>query len=264
MHPGCGENETMSDSGIHFISAARFRGSRTVPRHSHDGVELVMVTEGSCRCRFPGGITLDASAGDVYIQPPQLEHSQFNFGVCETNYVIASIRSPEFDISLRLVHTGGDPAMRELFRALCCFGSARGGSAASAATEALWLRLRELTSGGEECGGRHPALRRAMELIEREYASALTVDQLARHAGIGASRLNQLFKEQCGRTPIQYLLALRLKHAAGHLRNPYWNISEIARLCGFENTNYFSRKFRAVYGITPGEFRRNALMASKK
>ena len=195
-----------------------------------------MVTEGSCRCRFPGGITLDASAGDVYIQPPQLEHSQFNFGVCETNYVIASIRSPEFDISLRLVHTGGDPATRELFRALCCFGSARGGSAASAATEALWLRLRELTSGGE----------------------------LARHAGIGASRLNQLFKEQCGRTPIQYLLALRLKHAAGHLRNPYWNISEIARLCGFENTNYFSRKFRAVYGIMPGEFRRNALMASKK
>ena len=103
-----------------------------------------------------------------------------------------------------------------------------------------------------------------MERIEREYASALTVDQLARHAGIGASRLNQLFKEQRGRTPIQYLLALRLKHAAGHLRNPYWNISEIARLCGFENTNYFSRKFRAVYGITPGEFRRNALTVSKK
>lgn len=102
-----------------------------------------------------------------------------------------------------------------------------------------------------------------MELIEREYASTLSVEQLARHAGIGPSRLNQLFREHCGNTPIQYLLALRLKHAADHLRNPYWNISEIARQCGFENANYFSRKFREVYGVTPGEFRRRALSAAE-
>lgn len=252
----------MFDCGVTFLSAAQFRGSRAVPKHSHPGAELVLVTEGSCRCRFPGGITLDAAEGDVYIQPPQLEHSQFNFGVCETNYVIASVRSPEFDTSLRIVHTGGDAAARELFRVLCCFG-ANPGAAASAAAEALWLRLRELESGHVKSSCRHPALRRALELIEREYASPLSVDQLARHAGIGPSRLNQLFREQCGRTPLQYLLALRLKHAAGHLRNPYWNIAEIARLCGFENANYFSRKFRAVHGVSPGEFRRRALASAE-
>ena len=33
--------------------------------------------------------------------------------------------------------------------------------------------------------------------------------------------------------------------------------------CGFENANYFSRKFREVYGVTPGEFRRRALSAAE-
>ena len=252
----------MSDSGVRFISAARFYGSRAVQKHSHAGAELVMVTKGACRCRFSGGITLDAAEGDVYIQPPHLEHSQFNFGVCETNYVIASIRSPEFDTSLRVVHTGGEAAVRELFRALCCFGSSPG-DAASAATAALWLRLRELEIGGQTEKFRHPALRRALEQIEQNFASPLSAEQIARHAGIGPSRLNQLFKEHCGRTPIQHLLTLRLQCAAGHLRNPYWNISEIARQCGFENANYFSRKFREVYGVTPGEFRRRALSAAE-
>ena len=253
----------MFDCGVTFLGAARFCGSRAVAKHSHPGAELVLVTGGSCRCRFPGGITLDAAEGDVYIQPPHLEHSQFNFGVCETNYVIASIHTPEFDTSLRVVHTGGDAVVRELFRTLCCFGSAAG-EAASAAAAALWLRLRELESGCRGEGFRHPALRRAMELIEREYASTLSVEQLARHAGIGPSRLNQLFREHCGNTPIQYLLALRLKHAADHLRNPYWNIAEIACLCGFETPNYFSRKFRAEYGVSPGEFRRRALDSAVK
>ena len=253
----------MFDCGVTFLGAARFCGSRAVSKHSHPGAELVLVTGGSCRCRFPGGITLDAAEGDVYIQPPHLEHSQFNFGVCETNYVIASIHTPEFDTSLRLVHTGGDAVVRELFRALCCFGSTPG-EAASAAAAALWLRLRELETGGREESSRHPALRRALEMMERCYDSPLSVERLAKHAGIGSGRLNQLFKEHCGRTPIQYLVELRLKHAAGHLRSPYWNISEIAGLCGFENGNYFSRRFRAQYGVSPGEFRRMALEHAEK
>lgn len=251
----------MSDHGVIFLSAARFRGSRTVPKHAHPGAELVMVTAGRCRCRFPGGISLDATEGDVYVQPPRLEHSQINFGECETNYVIALINSPEFDTSLRLIHAGTDEAVQGLFQALCGFGPVRG-EAASTAAAALWLRLQELESGRRETEFRHPALQRALERIEHEYASPLSVGQLAGYAGISPSRLNQLFKEHCGRTPIQHLLAVRLKYAEGHLRSPYWNIAEIARLCGFENANYFSRKFRAVYGISPGEFRRRALSGS--
>ena len=55
------------------------------------------------------------------------------------------------------------------------------------------------------------------------------------------------------------LLPSRLRRAAEALKNTPGAVAEIAADCGFADSNYFARKFRAAYGVSPREFRKRPL-----
>lgn len=65
----------------------------------------------------------------------------------------------------------------------------------------------------------------------------------------------QLFLKQFGMTPIKYVTALRMKRGAELLQSGQYRVSEVAQLCGYESLYYFSRKFKAVYGVPPSAYR---------
>ena len=68
--------------------------------------------------------------------------------------------------------------------------------------------------------------------------------------------LKKLFKKETGLTPHQYLTDKRLESAANTLSTFYgkWNISETARLCGFNEPLYFSRLFKRKFGVSPRDY----------
>jgi AraC-like DNA-binding protein len=68
--------------------------------------------------------------------------------------------------------------------------------------------------------------------------------------------LKKLFKKEIGLTPLQFLTDKRLENAAGHLAASHdrGNISETARMCGFNEPLYFSRLFKKKYGVAPRNF----------
>lgn len=104
---------------------------------------------------------------------------------------------------------------------------------------------------------RHPApVEEAIVLLERDYPEAIRVDQLYRKEQLSQARFFRLFRESTGRTPMQYLLGVRLRHARNLLRSTRLPISEVAFQVGFQDSNYFSRAFRGQEGQTPREFRR--------
>ena len=70
------------------------------------------------------------------------------------------------------------------------------------------------------------------------------------------STLNRNFSKAFGMTPMRYLNKLRLDHAAELLASSNLSISEIARQCGFEDSNYFTRAFRRKFGTAPGQWRK--------
>ena len=63
------------------------------------------------------------------------------------------------------------------------------------------------------------------------------------------------FKRLTGVPPGNYLLKARLGKASLMLMLPGKSIAEVALACGFQDSNYFSRQFRAEYGQTPRAFR---------
>jgi AraC-like DNA-binding protein len=99
-------------------------------------------------------------------------------------------------------------------------------------------------------------LRKAVEYLDAHFDQSLTLDILAGRAKLSVSRLAHRFKEETGRTLIEYLTWVRIGHAQRLLVETDKSCQKIADEVGYNNQSYFSRAFRRVVGITPRQFRR--------
>jgi len=84
----------------------------------------------------------------------------------------------------------------------------------------------------------------------------LSVDQIAEIAGIKSRQLSNRFRKALGRTVTQELLRKRLEEMKVLLRNTDYPVSEAAARVGFNSIHYMNRKFRAVVGMSPREYRK--------
>lgn len=102
-------------------------------------------------------------------------------------------------------------------------------------------------------------LKSVLQRVEEEYAQPLTVEQIARGCGCSTSHFMRWFKQLTGTTFTVYLNERRLAVAAERLRQSSDSILFIAGEVGFENLSNFNRQFKARYGVTPREYRRNGI-----
>lgn len=100
------------------------------------------------------------------------------------------------------------------------------------------------------------ALARATAFIDRFYDQPIQMVDLTRIAGLGASRLYELFLERLETTPRGYLEDVRLRHALALLANTQLSIAEIAVRTGHADQSTLTRHLRRTRGITPAAYRR--------
>ena len=92
--------------------------------------------------------------------------------------------------------------------------------------------------------------------LTQNYTRKITLDELADIFYINKFYLTRLFKEQFGVSINTYLLQTRITHAKHLLRFSDLSIEKISQECGMNDANYFSRMFKKVEGVTPGEYRK--------
>lgn len=99
-------------------------------------------------------------------------------------------------------------------------------------------------------------LQAVKEYLDENYHSKISLDMLAERFYVNKFYLTRIFKEQFGESITGYLLQVRITQAKQRLRFTDKSIEEIAHECGMHDANYFSRMFKKVEGVAPGEFRR--------
>ena len=104
-----------------------------------------------------------------------------------------------------------------------------------------------------------PALRRARDLIDREYGAPLDVDAMAREAGYSRFHFARAFTAAYGETPRTYLTRRRIERAKTLLRTANLSVTEICFLVGFGSLGSFSARFRTLVGQSPSEYRDDAV-----
>lgn len=83
----------------------------------------------------------------------------------------------------------------------------------------------------------------------------LSIASLARIADLSERRFRDVFHQQTGMSPKQYLSNLRIVHSERYLLEMPYSIKEIAQRLGYTNQFHFNRAFREVHGMSPSAFR---------
>ncbi|HEY1366167.1 MAG TPA: AraC family transcriptional regulator [Gaiellaceae bacterium] len=99
-------------------------------------------------------------------------------------------------------------------------------------------------------------LRRAKDLIDRDFAQPLHVAALAREAHASRAHFIRSFKRAFGETPHQYLLRRRVERAKELLRNTALSVTEVSIAVGFRSLGSFSTAFRELVGEPPTAYAR--------
>ena len=94
-----------------------------------------------------------------------------------------------------------------------------------------------------------------LQYIGDHLAESISLSQIAASAALSESSCLRCFKKGIGTTPGQLLRQMRIERACELLRNSDSTSGEIGAACGFTDESYFIRTFRALRGMTPGEYR---------
>lgn len=116
----------------------------------------------------------------------------------------------------------------------------------------LLLRLDALAQG--KTTQRGATIAPILDFIEANYGKPLSLKMISENFAISNEHLCRLFKNKVGINFKQYVLQIRMEHAKKILLDGRYNISETARLVGFENPSTFTAMFKKYVGLTPHDF----------
>jgi AraC family transcriptional regulator len=175
---------------------------------------------------------------------------------------LAQARLQTIDFGRLHVSGFGDSLLAQLMDSLWQAGdtaNAAGRLFADTAATTIVARLLHLSGmpplpnkGG--LASRH--LARIVEYIEARLADDISLDEIAAIAGMSPYHVCRAFKQSTGLPPHRYLMRLRLQRAKAMLETTNLPVTEIAAQVGYDDPGYLARLFRAHFGTTPANYRR--------
>ncbi|MBQ7344786.1 MAG: helix-turn-helix transcriptional regulator [Oscillospiraceae bacterium] len=96
----------------------------------------------------------------------------------------------------------------------------------------------------------------ARRYFNEHYNEPINIEEYARSRGMSVSWFLRNFKQVTMKSPMQYILTIRINNAVSLLETTDYNVTEISTIIGYENPLYFSRIFRKQKGVSPSDFRK--------
>jgi AraC family L-rhamnose operon transcriptional activator RhaR len=257
----------------------------TTPWHFHDFYELAMVKSGAAYHVSHRGIER-VERGTVIFVPPGVGHE---YRLCEDIRVYNCLFRADLADG-ELMWAFRDDHLRFLFDPLPRPGNKRGEEIVrvqldEAGTETFLAALEPIDRGGPEARTRAgqvghlllaldvvataaraageadasmplpSSVATALALIEDDVAFPWTLAELSRLTYVGPTHLARSFARSLGMPPMHYLTQIRAERAAVMLTRTDDAVASIGAAVGWPDPAYFSRRFRAVFGMSPRDFR---------
>uniref|UniRef100_UPI0035945121 ATP-binding protein n=1 Tax=Aquiflexum sp. TaxID=1872584 RepID=UPI0035945121 len=95
-------------------------------------------------------------------------------------------------------------------------------------------------------------IQKAMELVEKQMENPeFSVEQMSRELGMSRVHLYKKLSALTGKSPVEFIRLVRLQRAAQLLLKSQLTVSEVAYKVGFNNAKYFTKHFKAEFGVLP-------------
>ena len=251
--------------------------------HCHSAYELFYANRGECRFLLEDQ-WYDLREGDFILIPPMaLHYTRYPRAECTRTVVLfhRGDLSPEvrqcipgqehFFAEPRVFRTPPEhrPAVEDLISRLTAEASRSVPEndpcsllLRRLALQALFLHCSRLcvfiSDLPEEIHTDNRQMLEAASYIARHYMNPVTTGEVASAVGFSPNYLSRRFRQATGIGLHEYLVFVRLQHAARELLSTRDSITAIALRCGFSDSNYFKDSFKKKYGVTPRSYRKMA------
>jgi len=244
------------------VEVLRFRSWAVPWQTIRSDYELCVIERGGADWRV-GRRRFSSTAGAVHVLPPATFHCAAD-AVAPADFTVVLL-SPErlapFAEARRSFGTGSfkvdaAPLARSVLALARAVAASEPPLLAESALAEVLETLRSTTGTVGPTPSRAPhAVRRMRELLHEAYPTPLSLEELAREAGVGRHQAVRLFRQEVGTTPFAYLVRLRLSHAVDLLREGA-SVTTAAHAAGFADQPHLARWFKRVYGVPPGAYLR--------
>ena len=243
-------------------------GSRVAP-HLHKHWELYYQVAGETKHHAMDGREFILKPGSVYCVGPDINHwhehiSRRPVHALFVGFDLAAVaaRHPAWDVfrhfapifSLDSVHQLERSMSRVLEEATVVLENQNSGL--RLALDMLVLDVMRTFSdpvGARSSVAKHPAVLRAIHLMETRFREPWSLNEIADQVEISRAHFATLFQQNTGISLHKFLTRARISHAKQLLRNSEQSCESIAKECGV--TTNFARAFKIQTGITPLRFR---------
>lgn len=232
-------------------------------RHSHALCEIYYMSDGVCSYTV-GEQSFELRSADIIFVPWGVVHSASYTQQPHTrlllNFPADGVSSALLPQGVRLWHVGrAAQRVTEVFDRIeeeHKRGDALSNDAMRIYAEELLLLLARIDDMAPKNAQRDGIIEATVRYIQLNYSSDVRLSRLAEKLNVSPEHLCRTFKREMDIGFSEYLTDCRLRHAEYMIKNePGRSIGEIAYACGFNDSNYFSYKFRERYGVPPTKFR---------
>ncbi len=99
--------------------------------------------------------------------------------------------------------------------------------------------------------------------LNENIKNKVTLDDVAKFANVSKTNLKETFKKRTGMGVIAYFRNLKIEYAKTLIREDSYNFTQIAEILGYDSIHYFSRQFKNITKMTPGEYARSVKVGMK-
>lgn len=250
---------------FYFNKRENVKGS-VATEHYHGAFELYYMKSGVCNY-FIEDHSYDVSSGDIILIPAGTIH-RTNYGSKPhsrhlINFAEDFISADILAATMKLGYIYSNKKLSGYIDSIFAMieeeyvkNDALSIYALKTYTEQLLLALIRHENEKESKNGGGTIVEDSVKYIRENYMNDVKLSAVAHLMNVSAEHLSRIFKKETGFGFNEYLTLYRLKKAEHMLINePGKGVGEIAYCCGFNDSNYFSYKFKERYGISPSKAR---------
>ena len=236
--------------------------------HYHDVFEIYYLTKGNCRY-FIDDKTYETKAGDLILIPKGVIHKttygegerQRKLINCSYHYIPTNV-IPK--LPLLMYHYRNSEISKEIDDIFLNIekeyikNDEFSHEALLNYIHLLFYLIARNENQTEKTDNGNYLVTEVISYLKENYDKPISLTEIADNLSVSIEHLSRVFKKETGLAFVKYLNMLRFQKAEELLKNnDNLPITEIAYKCGFNDSNYFSDKFKKYYGISPLKFKKS-------
>ncbi|MBE6757860.1 MAG: helix-turn-helix domain-containing protein [Ruminococcaceae bacterium] len=209
------------------------------------------------------GRSYSASAGDVYVIPPETDHTYYSSADDPWIKIFFNVHGSLPRTLLKAYGLWGRvvfPAREMMPLFLQFYRMAQSGQLHDEVIAPCTLKLHEIVQRLGALTGEEAAVSGEAYCLKNRLDSRLdgnvTVEELAEAIHRSKDYVIKLFRREFGQTPHAYLLRRKMEMAQGLLHDTHLSVAQVAAAVGYDDPHYFSNAFKKHTGVSPARFRK--------